>query len=109
MSYTRPFCPKRGGTTTIANAVTASAAAALDAGCSEVMLFNSSTTAISFVRIDVVPANSDTGGLATVAADLPVPPNGVVIVSPGVGFKFISVIASAANGSLYATPGHGGV
>ena len=102
-----PFCPHRGGTLTIAIAATASAAQALGDGRSrDVSLFNSGT-AIAFVRVDVLPTVTDTGGLAT-TADFPVPPGARLVISPGVGFKSISVIGSAANGNLYATPGHGG-
>lgn len=108
MTFNRAFCPKRGGTLTIANAVAASAPVALGERDSEVMLYNSSATAIAFVRIDVLLANTDAGSNATLA-DLPVAPNTTLVVSPGVGFKTISVIASAANGNLYATPGHGGI
>lgn len=108
MSFNRAFSPKRGGTLTIANAVAASTPVALPERDSEVMLYNSSATAVAFVCIAVVPTNGDAGVNATLS-DLPIPPNGVIIVSPGVGFKWISVIASAANGNLYATPGHGGI
>lgn len=103
-----PFCPTRGGTLTIAIGTTATAAQAIgDGRQSEVALYNSGT-AIAFVRIDPLLTVTDTGSVATLA-DYPVPPGGVRIISPGVGFKSISVIGSAANGNLYATPGHGGV
>lgn len=113
MSQMRPFCPKNQGTIAIANAIAATAPLQFSDRDGEVALFNSSASAVAFVRIDVVPANTDTGGSATIPAaggasgGFPVPPLAQIRVSPGVGFKWISVIASAADGNLYVTPGHG--
>lgn len=105
----RPFCPKRGGTLTIAIGTSASAPQFISERDSEVSLFNSGT-AIAFVCVTVVPTDADVAlGASATTTDFPVAPGGWRIVSPGVGFKTISVIGSAANGNLYATPGHGGI
>lgn len=110
----KPFSPALQGTFTIANSATASTPA-LFAGGDQVVLFNSSLTATAFVRIQPVTLNTDTisGYTATVPGALaspgsfPVPPMTQIRVTSSHGNKSISAIATAADGTLYVTPGDG--
>ena len=107
-----PFNPAWAGTFYVPNAVAASAPAALS-GPGQVVLYNSSATAIAYVRVSHLPSVTDTGALATIPGvaglpgSFPVPPGGQIRVTGGTGHKTISVIASAADGNLYVTPGQG--
>jgi hypothetical protein len=104
----RPFNPKAGGTIVIANATSATADQALDPDCSQLSLWNSSSTAISFFRITTYPDNTLGTGIApTVTADMPVGPRERIVITCGRGYKEIRCIASAADGSLYVTQGQG--
>lgn len=111
----KPFSPANQGTFYIANAVAASTPVALTGG-DQVVLFNSSSTAIAFVRIASYPSNSDSivsstatvpGTTAATAGSFAVPPLAQIRITCGQGHKSISAIASAADGNLYVTPGHG--
>lgn len=105
-----PFSPVEGKTTTVANAVTATAAVALPFDCDVVVLTNSSTTATAFVRVTYYDNATDTmtGNAPTVLLDLPILPSSQIRrnVQPG-RFKVIRTIASAADGNIYITPGTG--
>lgn len=102
----KPFNPKAGATLTIANATTPAAAVALAEDCEQFVFYNSSATAIAFIRVTV----TDAGGAAVAAvstADMPIPPGAQVRLTFGLGKKSLSVDASAADGNLYVTPGMG--
>lgn len=109
----KPFAPSPAGTFYIPNAVAASTPAAIPDGCDQVVLYNSSATAIAFVRVAAVPLNTDPGvnataaGLAGSPGGFPIPPLARMTLTVGFGPKFISAIASAADGNLYVSPGHG--
>jgi hypothetical protein len=103
----KPFFAKPGGTILIANAVVSAAGVILEESCEQVALYNSSATAISFVRISALSLPTDTIPAATLTADMPVPPGAQIRVSCAAGFKGIRAIASAADGNLYVTPGNG--
>lgn len=111
----KPFQPKTGATFFVANAVAASAPALLDETCGQVVLYNSSATALAFFRCQALSLPTDAGsnavaptaGGAPAVGDIPVPPNQRVRITVGYGFKKFSVIASAADGNLYITPGNG--
>jgi succinylarginine dihydrolase len=111
----KPFSPKNQGTFYIANAVAASTPVFLT-GPDQVVLWNTSATATAFVNIQPVTSNASviTANVATVpgtteaaAGSFPVPPLAQIRVTTVTGHKSISAIASAADGNLYVTPGHG--
>lgn len=103
----KPFQPKPGGTLLVANAIAASAATSLDQSADQVVLTNTSATAIAFWRCDIVPDASVTPAAVTVATGFPVAPATQVRLTVGEGLKKFTVIASAADGNLYITPGRG--
>lgn len=111
----KPFQPKAGGSFYVANAVAASSPVALEDSCDQVSLFNSSSTAISYWRCQNLSLSTDAGASAVVpttasspaVGDIPIPPLAQVRLTVGYGPKKCSVIASAADGNLYITPGHG--
>lgn len=111
----KPFQPKAGGTFFVANAVAASTPAALDESCGQVVLYNSSATAMAFWRCQNLSLSTDAGANAVApttaqapaVGDIVVPPNQRVRLTVGYGPKKFSVIASAADGNLYITPGNG--
>jgi hypothetical protein len=111
----KPFQPKAGGTFFIANAVAASTPAALSESCDQVVLYNSSATALAFWRCQSLTLQSDAGSSAVVptaggapaVGDVAIPPGQQIRLSVGLGPKKYSVIASAADGNFYITTGHG--
>lgn len=110
----KPFSPALQGTFYIANAVAATAPAMFQGG-DQVVLYNSSATATAYVRIQALTSNTDVittytatvPGLAAAPGSFPVPPLAQIRLTSTIGNKSISVIASAADGNLYVTPGHG--
>lgn len=110
----KPFSPALQGTFYIANAVAASTPTMLSGG-DMVVLYNSSATATAYVRIQTLTSNTDviTANTATVPGvagspgSFPVPPLAQIRITASHGNKSISAIASAADGNLYVTPGHG--
>ena len=109
----RPFYPKAGGTIAIANGITASVAASLDESCDTVALYNSSSTAIAYWHCKSLPSHTSSGPTATVPVaggangGIPIPPLNLIRLGIGSGPKKFSTIASAADGTLYITPGVG--
>jgi hypothetical protein len=104
--HDRPFQPVGGQTVVIANATTAAAATLFSTG-SEYAFYNSSATAIAFIRMTSTPIAGDPAAVATITTDMPIPPGALIRLSFGVGRKSLTAIASAADGNLYVTPGHG--
>lgn len=110
-----PFQPRAAGTFFIANAVAASTPAALSVDAEQVVLYNSSKTATAFWRCQIVATNADTGSNAVIptagstapVGDIPIPPTAQIRLTVGHGQKRFSVIADAADGNLYITPGQG--
>lgn len=108
----KPFQPKSGGTICIANSASASSPTLLDPTADQAVLYNSSATATAFWRCERVFTESDAGTSAVVASagtngDMPIPPGAQVRVTVAEGLHKFSVIASAADGFLYITPGRG--
>jgi hypothetical protein len=109
----KPFCPSPASSFYIPNAITASTPVAIPDGCDQLMLYNSSATAIAFLRVATLPSNTDAGvnatfaGLAAAPGGFPVPPGHRFVISVGFGAKRISAIASIADGNLLVTPGNG--
>lgn len=109
----RPFQPKAGGTIAIANAIAASTPASLDESCDAVALYNTSETATAYWRCQSLPLPTTAGANAVVPVaagaqgDMPIPPGGQIRLTVGSGLKKFSVIASAADGTLFITPGVG--
>ena len=109
MSDIRPFAPAEGKTTTVANSATATAAVALPYDCDTLVLTNSGSTAIAFVRVTYYGSASDTmtGTAPTLTTDLPVLPQQQIRRYVQPGHKVVRTIASAADGNIYITPGTG--
>lgn len=111
----KPFQPKPAGAFLVANAVAASAPAALDDTCAQVVLYNSSATATAFWICQNLSLSTDTGPTAVVPTTAqspavgatPIPPGQRVRLGVGFGPKKFSVIADTANGNLIITPGNG--
>ncbi len=102
------FVPAEGKTTAVTNATSATAAVAIPYDCEAVALANSSTTAISFVRITYYGSATDTmtGDAPTATADIPILPGHHIVRYVQKGkHKVIRTIASAADGVIYITPG----
>lgn len=104
--HDRPFQPVAGAGVIIANAVAAATATVFTIG-SEYAFYNSSATAIAFIRMTRSEPGDPTVPAATVTTDMPIPPGAFVRLSFGLGRKSLSAIASAADGNLYVMPGHG--
>lgn len=104
----RPFQPKAGASSiTVANAVAASAPALIDENCEQVVLTNTSATAIAYWRCDAIVDVADVPVQVATATGFPIPPGMQIRLTMGLGLKKFSVIASAADGSLIITPGYG--
>jgi hypothetical protein len=108
----KPFQPATKGTIAIANSTSASASAAFPSSADTVALYNSSSTATAFFRCDSLISESGSGAVAVAAVpgtpgDFPVPPLAQIRISVSTGPKKFSTIASAADGTLYITPGVG--
>lgn len=103
------FSPSWGSTTSVTNAIAATAAVALPKNCDQVMLTNTSTTA----SVNVMVTNYETeptvptGTAPTTATGLKVLPLQQVRVHVGYGHKLIRTIASAADGVIEICPGRG--
>lgn len=102
-----PFDP--GNNTTIAQAnATSSAGGALPETATQVVLTNASETAIAYFTYragqDAVTAVVPSGGTR---GSLPVLPRQQIRISVNSGPKTYATIASAADGTLFITPGEG--
>ncbi len=114
MPSERPFNPAPLSTFYVANATSASAAAALSDDAEQVVLYNSSATATAYFTCRNINLTTDAGPTAVVPTTanpgigaFPVPPGAQIRITVGYGHKKFSVIASAADGNLYITPGKG--
>jgi len=103
------FSPAWGDTTNVTNAIAATAAVALPKQADEVMLTNTSATAITYVIVTpyLDEATVPTGTAPTASNGFPVLPASQVRVYVGAGCKVIRTIASAADGAIIITPGVG--
>ena len=105
----KPFAPAWGGTTSVTNAVAATAAVVLPKECQQVLLTN--TSASARVHVMVTPylneATVPTGTTVTTSTGLPIQPSGQIRITVGPGLKVIRTIATAADGSIIITPGNG--
>lgn len=102
-----PFNPSRDGTIVIPNATSASTPALIAEAGGQIALYNSSATAIAFIKVATIQADADAGVNADLTTSMPVPPGAQIRLTIGLGRKKISAIASAADGNLYVTPGQG--
>lgn len=114
MSDVLPFEAIGGRSTRVNNSATASAQLILPASSTAVALTNNSTTAIAYYRITKYldqsdpPIDSSTNA-PTVLVDMPIQPSSQIRVLTGSegSFKFIRLIASAADSYVTVTPGTG--
>lgn len=106
----KTFDPVEGKTTAVANSTSATSAVVLPVDCNGVAISNASATAICFVRVTYYDDanNVPTGDAPTVTTDMPILPGQQIrrSVQPG-RYKVIRTIASAADGTVYITPGSG--
>lgn len=108
MSY-KPFAPAWGATTSVTNAIAATAAVVIPKSCEQVVLTNTSATA----RVHVVAttyndeATVPTGDAPTTSTGLPVLPSQQIRITVGAGLKVIRTIATVADGAILITPGNG--
>lgn len=103
----KPFNPVGGGTIVVTNSGTATPHTLAEFS-DTFAFYNSSATAIAFIRVTAQPNGSgDPVGVATVSTDMPVPPGAQIRLEFGYGKKSLSAVASAADGNLYVTPGTG--
>jgi hypothetical protein len=103
------FGPSWGGTTTVTNATSATAAIVLPTNAQEVLLTNTSTTARVHVMLTTYTgATAPTGDAPTTSTGLPVLPGQQIRVRVGPQGKVIRTIATAADGEIIITPGNGG-
>lgn len=114
MSDVLPFEAIGGKSFRVNNAVAATAQAILPASSTAVALTNNSTTAIAYYRITKYLDQSDppadsAANAPTVLVDMPIQPSSQIRVlsGPEGGFKFIRLIASAADSYVTVTPGTG--
>lgn len=105
----RPFAPAWGATTSVTNAIAATAAVVIPKSCEQVVLTNTSATAISYVLATVYQdeATVPVGVVPTATNSFPVLPNSQVRITVGPGYKVIRTIASAADGAIIINPGNG--
>jgi len=111
MQAIRPFEPTSKGTFYIANALAASALAALPENSNVVALYNSSDTATAFWHCAAAGSTAvaalPTAGSTSPVGAMPIPPSTFVRVSVPFGVKSFSVISDIAHGNLFITPGIG--
>lgn len=106
----RPFDPGNNATIAEANA-TSAAGGSLAHSVAVVALYNSSDSATAYFTC--APTNAGGSGPTAVVPSggtrgaFPVPPGAQVRVSVPRGPKAYSVVASAADGTLFITPGEG--
>lgn len=104
----RAFQPVGGQSVTVVNAVAATTAVALAQSWDTIVLTNTSSTAISYVRVtQQQDSTAITGDAPTTTADMPILPLSQIRIFVGIGLKVIRTIASAADGNIIITPGSG--
>jgi hypothetical protein len=105
----RPFAPDWGSTTSVTNAIAATAAVVLPKNSQAVVLTNTSSTARVHVMVTTYFDESTvpTGTAPTTSTGLPILPNSQIRVTVGPGNKVIRTIATAADGVILITPGDG--
>lgn len=103
------FSPSWTTTISINNATSSTTAAQLPVESSQVVLTNTSATAIAYAMITHYQSAAETmtGIAPTATTGLPILPSQQIRVAVQWGSKVIRVIASAADGALIVTPGRG--
>jgi len=104
-----PFKPDWANTTSVTNAVAATAAVVLPKDCSQVVITNTSTTAVVQIMLtDYFQEGSPpTGTAPTTTTGLAILPNSQIRITVGNGYKLLRTIATAADGTTQITPGNG--
>jgi hypothetical protein len=106
-----PFNPGLNQTIAQANA-TSSAGGSLPDTAAQVALYNSSATATAYFVCNRLNSEADAGPTAVIPSggtrgSFPVPPGAQIRLSVSRGPKKYAAIASAADGTLFITPGDG--
>jgi hypothetical protein len=106
-----PFNPGVNQTIAQTNSAT-SAGGSLPDSAGQVALYNSSATAIAYFVCNRLNSEADAGPTAVIPSggtrgSMPVPPGAQIRISVARGPKKYAVIASAADGILFITPGDG--
>lgn len=105
--YLKPFEPVAGGTIKVTNSATASAVAALPDQSNVVAIYNGDTAAVAFFRCQPVGPTGSGASVAVADTDIPIPPGQMIRIGVPAGPKKYSIVASAATGSCWITPGVG--
>lgn len=105
----KPFTPAWGSSTVVSNATSATAAVALPKSCEQVVLTNTSATAITYVLVTnyYTDGTTPTGDTPTATNGFPILPSSQIRLTVGFGNKLIRTIASAADGNIIISPGNG--
>ena len=107
----QPF--QTGDSATIAQTnATSSAGGSLPDSASQVVLYNSSTTDVVFWACRVLNSPADAGPTAVIPVGstlggIPIAPGAQIRLTVGRGPKKYATIATAADGTLYISPGEG--
>lgn len=101
------FSPAWGLTFSISNSVTATAAVNLPVQFPDILISNTSSTAVVYVSVTGYEYNSalPTGTAPVVGQGMPIMPLTQIRFRAGTGNKVIRTIASAADGATIITPG----
>lgn len=103
------FDPAWNRTTAVTNATSATAAVSIPDSASSVLLTNTSTTARVHVTMTYYPDGVIGAGAApTTSTGLPIMPGAQIRVKLPIGAKVLRTIATAADGTIFITPGRGG-
>jgi len=104
-----PFKPDWANTTSVTNAVAATAAVALPKDCSQVVLTNTSGSARVHVMLTdyYLEGTVPTGTAPTTTSGMVIMPGSQIRLTVGNGYKLLRTIATAADGLTLITPGNG--
>ena len=102
------FSPAWGSTTSVSNAISATAAVVLPKNCNAVMLTNTSATARTHVMLTTFENESapPPGTAPTDQKGVPILPGGQVVLYVGPNLQVLRTIATAADGNIIITPGN---
>jgi hypothetical protein len=103
------FSPAWGDVVPVTNSITATAAVILPPQSDELVMTNTSLTAVVYVTVTpyLDEASPPAGTAPTTSTGFPVLTNSQLRVHVGAGNKVVRTIASAADGLIILSPGNG--
>lgn len=107
MNYIRPFYPVRGASFAVPMTGAASTPRELPESARSVVLSNTSTETIAYVRISPNDEAEPAISASAAGGDMPVMPLSQIRITLPANRKSISIIADAGDGALIVTPGTG--